>query len=659
MASWGEFSKRLIFGRPLHSQMLGDTLLPKTLALPVFSSDALSSVAYATQEILLVLSIGGVAFLYLAPWVAVAVAVLMVTVVFSYRRTVHAYPSGGGDYEVATVNFGKRAGMLVAAALMVDYVVTVAVSVSAGVDAITSAATDPKTGLSWLSPYGVRIALGMLLIITLLNLRGVRESGTAFAIPTYAFIVTVLALIGIGVFRLVGGHLPAAPTAGRAYEHPTSYAGLALVWLAIRAFASGCTALTGVEAIANGVPAFRKPKSKNAAQTLLMMGVMSLVMFGGITMLALKTHVHYAEDERGQPIGGTVMSQIGETVFGGKHNLAYLMLQITTALILSLAANTAFNGFPVLASVLAQNRLLPRQLHTRGDRLVFSNGIIMLALFAGLLIWGFNAHTSELINLYIIGVFIAFTASQFGMVRHWTRHLREDDPSPAEARVMRTSRSIQLFGGSLTGVILVLELFTKFVAGAWISVSGIVLFYLVMRAINNHYEHVAKELAPTDAEVILPSRNHAIVLVSKIHKPTLRALAYAYATRPSTLVGLTVKVDGEELDTLQHDWEQRGIDVPLVVVDSPYREITQPIIKYIKEIRRDSPRDVVTVYIPEYVVGRWWEQLLHNQSALRLKARLLFEPGIMVTSVPWQLRSSQAVIERVGADVPIEPADRA
>jgi hypothetical protein len=335
------------------------------------------------------------------------------------------------------------------------------------------------------------------------------------------------------------------------------------------------------------------------------------------------------------------------------------LLQITTALILSLAANTAFNGFPVLASVLAQNRLLPRQLHTRGDRLVFSNGIIMLAVFAGLLIWGFNAHTSELINLYIIGVFIAFTASQFGMVRHWTRHLREDSPDAAQVRVMKSSRAIQFFGGSLTGVILVLELFTKFVAGAWISVSGIAVFYLLMRAINNHYEHVAKELEPTDAEVTLPSRNNAVVLISKIHKPTLRALAYAQATRPSTLVGLTVKVDSEELQTLQDEWERRGIEVPLVVVDSPYREITQPIVKYIKDLRRDSPRDVVTVYIPEYVVGHWWEQLLHNQSALRLKARLLFEPGIMVTSVPWQLRSSEGVAEREDAELPmIEPITR-
>ena len=278
----------------------------------------------------------------------------------------------------------------------------------------------------------------------------------------------------------------------------------------------------------------------------------------------------------------------------------------------------------------------------------------MLALFAGLLIWGFKAHTSELINLYIIGVFIAFTASQFGMVRHWSRHLRADPPPAAnEARTMRVSRSIQFFGGSLTGIVLVLELFTKFVGGAWISVLGIVVFYLIMRGINSHYEHVAKELAPTDDAVTLPSRNNAVVLVSKIHKPTLRALAYAQATRPSSLVALTVKVDADELEALQAEWDARGIEVPLVVVDSPYREIAQPIIKYIKELRRDSPRDIVTVFIPEYVVGRWWEHLLHNQSALRLKGRLLFEPGIMVTSVPWQLRSSEGVIDR--EDPPVLP----
>jgi amino acid transporter len=637
-------SKRLFVGRPLTSGQLGETLLPIRIALPIFSSDALSSVAYATQEIILVLSIAGLGYYHYTPWLAVAVVTLMAAVVFSYRRTVHAYPSGGGDYEVAQTNFGERAGVVVAAALLTDYIVTVAVSVAAGVEAITSAI--PRL-------YDARtlIAVGLVFVITLLNLRGVRESGKAFALPTYAFIAAIFALMILGFFQFASGHLHDSPSAHLQPADIKHESGLLLIFLLLRAFASGCTALTGVEAIANGVPAFRVPKSANAARTLLLMGTISVTMFGGITALALKTHVHYVDTTQGFTGGfdvskqKTVLAQIGGSVFGG-HSVAFYFLQTVTAAILVLAANTAYNGFPVLASVLAHDRYLPRQLHTRGDRLVYSNGIVLLATFAALLLWYFKASTTQLIELYIVGVFISFTTSQLGMVRHWTRHLKTETDQKKRGQ-MKRSRVVQGFGGCFTGLVLVVQLATKFVHGAWIAVTAICIFYLLMRGVRRHYDRVSAELVPSEDEDMLPSRNHAVVLVSKIHKPTLRALAYARATRPSSLVALTVQVDEDETRALQEEWERRGVPVPLVSLDSPYREITRPILQYVKDIRRDSPRDVVTVYLPEYVVGRWWEHLLHNQSALRLKTRLLFVPGVMVTSVPWQLSSSSRVVHRV------------
>ena len=647
MPSLSSLAKTFFVGRPLTSGQLGETLLPKRIALPIFSSDALSSVAYATQEIVLVLSLGGLGFYHYTPWLAVAVVTLMAAVVFSYRRTVHAYPSGGGDYEVALTNFGDRAGVMVAASLLTDYIVTVAVSVAAGVAAITSAAPDL---------YGDRtlIAVGLVLVITLLNLRGVRESGKAFALPTYAFILAIFSLIVLGFAKFATGNLHDAPSAAWKPADVKHYSGLLLVFLLLRAFASGCTALTGVEAIANGVPAFKVPKSTNAARTLALMGGISVAMFAGITALALKTHVHYVDTTQGYSnYTGTqkeVLAQIGATVFGG-GTFAFYFLQIVTAAILVLAANTAYNGFPVLASVLARDRYLPRQLHTRGDRLVYSNGIVALATFAALLLWYFKASTTQLIELYIVGVFISFTTSQLGMVRHWTRHLKTET-DPRKRGQMKRSRIVQGFGGCFTGVVLVVQLATKFVHGAWIAVTAIVVFFVLMRGVRRHYDRVAEELVPDEDEDMLPSRNHAIVLVSKVHKPTLRALAYARATRPSTLVALTVQVDEEETRALQEDWERRGVPVPLVSLDSPYREVTRPILKYVQEVQRDSPRDVVTVFLPEYVVGHWWEHLLHNQSALRLKTRLLFSPGVMVTSVPWQLDSSSRLPNPVEAPPP-------
>ncbi len=637
MASPTSLVKRLLIGRPFRSDRMQHQLLPKRIALPVFASDALSSVAYAPDEILLTLSVGGAAFYAYSPWIALAVVVVMLTVVASYRQNVHAYPSGGGDYEVATVNLGPKFGLVVASALMVDYVLTVAVSVSSGVDNLGSA-------WSFADGHKVEVAIVVVAVLTAMNLRGIREAGTAFAIPTYAFMVAVLSMVGWGLFRyFVLGDVLRAPSAGLDVKPEHAFTGFALTFLLIRTFASGSTALTGVEAISNGVPAFKPPKSKNAATTLLMLGLVAISMLVGIVVLSRLTHLKIVDAAHPLPAGYTqqpVLPQLAQVVFGSFRPAFYLVIA-TTALILVLAANTAFNGFPVLGSILAQDRYLPRQLHTRGDRLAFSNGILFLATFAGVLIVAFNAETTRLIQLYIVGVFVSFTLSQTGMLRHWNRLLRTERDPQARRRMVR-SRAINGFGLVLTGFVLVLVVVTKFLAGAWISIAAMAVIYLLMLGIRRHYDQVARELTPTvEDRPLLPARNHAVVLVSKVHLPTLRALAYAQGTRPDTLTAVTVNVDDADTRAMQADWEARGIPVPLTVVDSPYREITKPIVHYVKSVRRESPRDVVTVFIPEYVVGKWWEHLLHNQSALRIKSRLLFEPGVMVTSVPWQLASSQ------------------
>jgi amino acid transporter len=635
--------KRVVVGRALRSDRQSEQELPKRLALPIFASDPLSSVTYATQELLVVLTLGGLAYLYLTPYLAAGVVLLLTVVVLSYRQLVYAYPTGGGDYQVASENLGRRSGGIVASALLVDYVLTVAVSVSAGVDNIISA-------FEGLAGHRVALALGFVVFLTAMNLRGVKESGRAFAVPTYGFVVGVFAMIGYGVFRAMTGDTPVAESA--AYdvipeEGKVGLTGLAFAFLALRAFASGCTALTGVEAIANGVPAFRKPKSKNAASTLALMGGIAMAMFIGITALAVLSDVRYSAHPAEQFVGfeegevqRSVIAQVAAAVFGD-GTFPFFYVQVMAAGILILAANTAYNGFPLLGSILAQDRYLPRQLHTRGDRLVYSNGILLLAVFAGLLIVVFDASVTKLIQLYIIGVFTAFTFGQAGMVRYWNRLIRSGAVSSERLGKVRRGRAINLAGATLTGVVLVIVTITKFTHGAYLVLIAMPILYVLMRGIYNHYTRVSEELEPDDELIPLPSRNHAIVLVSKVHAPTLRALAYARATRPHDLTALTVSVDPEESRALQEQWDRREIPVPLTIIDSPYREITRPVLDYVRDIRLKSPRDVVTVFIPEYVVGHWWEQLLHNQSALRLKGRLLFQPGVMVTSVAYQLRSSE------------------
>jgi amino acid transporter len=644
----------------MRSDRLGETLLPKKLALPVFASDALSSVAYAPDEILLTLGLGGGALALTNSWkIALAVVVVMAVVIMSYRQNVHAYPSGGGDYEVASVNLGPRAGLTVASALLVDYVLTVAVSVSAGVQNAASA-------FEFLRGKEAIVAVLIVAILTAMNLRGVRESGAAFAVPTYLFMFSVIGMALFGFYRRASGDLPLAESGPMQLLPESGYetiGGLALAFLMLRAFSSGCAALTGVEAISNGVPAFQKPKSRNAATTLLLMGSIAVTMLISMMALSRWTGVKIAEQPAtqltldGVPVGptyvqDTVMGQVSKAVFSG-FPFGVVLVSVVTGLILVLAANTAFNGFPVLGSILARDGFLPRQLHTRGDRLAFSNGIIILAASAAGLIVIYNAEVTRLIQLYIVGVFVSFTLSQIGMVRHWTRHLTLERNPQARSHMVR-SRVINSIGAAMCGLVLLVVLATKFTHGAGYAIAAMAVIFVVMMRIRRHYDQVRDELAVSEGDTkhqLLPSRVHAIVLVAKIHKPTLRALAYARATRPSILEALTVDVDPDETRALQAEWDRRDIPVPLKALDSPYREITRPVVDYVKSIRSGNPRDLVVVYIPQYVVGHWWEQILHNQSALRLRTRLLFTPGVMVSSVPWQLASSQGMEERMDGPV--------
>jgi amino acid transporter len=630
--------KRLVVGPPLASGRLEETLLPKRLALPVFCSDPLSSVAYATEQIVLVLGLGGLALLGLTTWLGLAVVVLLVVVVASYRQTCTAYPNGGGAYVVAKTNLGIGAGLAAASALLVDYVLTVAVSIAAGVAAVTSAAPG-LTGAT------VPLALGCLVVLTLVNLRGVRESGRAFAVPTYAFVVCVVALLAAGAAELATGHAVRAESADLGLQASARTGGALTVFLALRAFASGCTALTGVEAVSNGVPAFREPKSRNAAQTLTIMGVLAIVMFGGITALAVLAHVHMAENPAsltGAPAGyvqRTALGQLGLAVFGASP--AFYALQAATAAVLVLAANTAFNGFPVLTSILATDGFAPRQLAHRGDRLVFSNGIVLLAVLAALLLVAFRASVSGLIHLYILGVFLSFTLSQAGMVRHWERRAR--GVGFRARRAIRRRQAVNALGAAATGLVLVIVLVTKFAQGAWVVTIAIPAGYALMRTIHAHYDAVDRAVAPAAAGEPVPARVHAVVPVARLTAPTLRALAYAHAIRPERVTAVTVTGAGDDpYRSLGRRWAAREIDIPLVELASPYREVTRPLVDYVRALRAEHPEELVSVIIPEVVVHGAWRQLLHNQSALRLKARLLREPGVVVTSVPWTLDDGDA-----------------
>ena len=616
----------------MRSDRLEETLLPKRLALPVFCSDPLSSVAYATEQMVLVLGLGGLALLHLTPWLAAAVVLLLVVVVASYRQTCHAYPNGGGAYTVSRANLGEDASLVAASSLLIDYVLTVAVSVVAGVAAITSAVPS-------IAPHAVGLSLAFVAVLTLMNLRGVKESGRAFALPTYGFVAAVYLLLAVGFWKITFGGGITAESARYELQGVAETGGALGVFLVLRAFASGCTALTGVEAVSNGVPAFEEPKSRNAATTLVVMGILATTMFAGITALAMAADVHMAEDPAAL-IGfhgeaqRTALSQIGIATFG--ETAPFFLLQAFTAAILILAANTAFNGFPVLSSLLGRDGYLPHQLSHRGDRLVFSNGIVALAAVAGLLIVAFDADVTRLIHLYILGVFLSFTLSQAGMVRHWARALAAEPADPREHRAIRRRQVINALGATATGAVFVIVLVTKFAGGAWIVVLTAPLLFLAMKTVARHYADVGDALAPAAAGVPVPARVHGVVLVANLLAPALRALAFAQAASPATLRAVTVMDTGDD-GAFATAWQERGVPVQLVILESPYRETVRPIVRYVRRLRRENPGDIIAVTIPEYVVAHWWEHLLHNQTALRLKARLLYEPSVTVTSVPWLL----------------------
>lgn len=743
--------KRVLVGRPMSSGQLEHTLLPKAIALPVFSSDPLSSVAYATQEMMLVLGLAGVAAMSLLVPISFAVASLLAIVVISYRQTVRAYPSGGGAYIVAHENLGRGAGLLAASALLIDYVLTVSVSITAGVDAIISA----RPGLANLQ---VQIALGFIALVALANLRGAKESGTLFAIPTYGFVTSIYLLLISGFVQCLGG-CPQAESAGTVLEQHHALD----LFLILKAFSAGTTALTGVEAISNGVPAFRYPQSRNAATTLAVMGTLSISMFLGISWLARHTGVVFTEEaER------TVVAQIAHAVFHGGP--MFYVIQVMTALILILAANTAYQDFPRLASILARDGFMPRQFVNRGDRLVFSNGIVVLTLLAGTLVTVFDADLNRLIQLYLVGVFVSFTLSQWGMVVHWRR---------AKGRNWRRSALINGFGGTVTGGVLCVVVATKFSGGAWIVITATPLLMLLMHSVHRHYSDVAarltlperrpREARPSDQHMVVlveridaaaaralgyvrwvrpadvvaitfdpsncapwrrlapevpievaarhgtrtasieaylrsrraaipaghyltlvvpelltrrsllelllrfrlqrtkaalldepgiqvmnvpvarpdvdpgvdpavePSRNYVCVLVSGVHNATLQAIEYAETLRPSDLRAVTFSLDPEHSEKIGDRWLAAGLDVPLEIEDSPFRDIGRSLTEYVRRFRPDGQNRVVTIVLPEFVVGKRRHQLLHGQTALLVKRHLIFERGVVVVSVPYQL----------------------
>lgn len=649
----GRSAKRWLIGEPLPSERLEGQLLPKHLALPIFASDALSSVAYAPQELMMVLLVGGVAFLAYSPWIALAVVILLLTVVASYRQLVKAYPSGGGDYEVAHKNLGEKAGLIVASALLVDYVMTVAVSVASGVDNIISA-------LPWLSGFRVELAVFFVALIAAMNLRGVREASKAFAIPTYVFIGSIAVMIVTALIRTALGFAPVAESAQYGVK-AEGLAQAALVLLLLRAFSSGCSALTGVEAVANGVPAFRTPKIRNARTTLLLMGGIAIFLFAGLMAIALISGVHYAENpcdligwkQCGTEPQRSLIAQLASATFGN-NSIPFFVVQAATAVVLLLAANTAFNGFPLLGSVLARDSYAPKALSTRGDRLVFSNGVIALALAAIILLVIYQANLTNLIQLYIIGVFVSFTLGQSGMVKHWITLLR-DREARRQAKDRTTiirSMSINAFGALLTFSVLVVVTITKFTHGAWLVFIMMPVLFLLMLGVNRYYRDVAKEVEVDPTTTFGSRGDHAIVLVGKMQKPVLKALDYAIAARHQSIEAVHISVDEQSTELLQQQWHDMNIHVPLTVIESPYRDFGIPLMKYIKHRREEHGSEVTTVYLPQYIVGHWWEGLLHNHRARRISKQLMMIHGVTIALVPWLLDSSELIYGRRSRPLP-------
>jgi amino acid transporter len=600
--------KRLLLGRPIPSHLAHHERLSRVTGLAVLSSDALSSVAYATDFIVATLIVAGTSALVYAIPISVVITSLLAIVAFSYRQTIHAYPTGGGAYRVAKENIGVNAGLVAAASLLVDYTLTVSVSISAGVLATTSAFPS-------LAPYRVELCLAFLAALTVGNLRGIRESGRIFSVPTYFFVAGIFTLILAGLYRYatgavipVQGHIP-----------PEAASKPLTTLLLLTAFANGCTAMTGVEAVSDGVPAFRPPEARNAAATLVSMAVLAILMFLGITFLAHAYGVVPTHDESG-------VSQLGRAVFGG-GTLPYYLVQAATTLILVLAANTAYADFPRLASIVSRDRFLPRQFMNQGDRLAFSNGILVLSSFAAVLIVAFRGVTEALLPLYMIGVFVSFTLSQTGMVIHWSK-TRETG--------WRTSALINGFGATVTGIVLFIVAVTKTLEGAWIVLLLIPVIITIFKATRRHYDHVASQLTLRGYEPQSRRHNTVLVPIGGIQRAVVEALRYA-ETLSDDVRAVFVDVDAAATEEVRRGWETWGGRVQLVVLESPYRAVMEPLLEYIEQVESERADDYVTVILPEFVPARWWQHLLHNQRALLIKGALLFRPNTVVTSVPFHL----------------------
>jgi amino acid transporter len=633
MATGYKRVKRLLFGRPLPSDRLEHERISKKTALAVLSSDAISSVAYATEQTLLVLAILGTAALsYVVPISGVIVG-LLVLVALSYRQTIFAYPQGGGSYTVAKDNLGQTAGLVAAASLLTDYILTVSVSISAGVAAITSAYPA-------LVPHTVALCVAAIFLLMTVNLRGVRESGIAFSVPTYVFIAIMLALIVAGITRGVLGHeaAPAAPlrmdvvSAGHGSAIPV---GFALTFLILRAFAEGCVAMTGTEAISNGVSAFKAPSSRNAATTLVWMAAILAAFFLGTSYLALHYRVMPTPNE-------TVLSQLGRHIFGG--GALYYILQYATFALLVLAANTAFADFPRLSSILAGDRYMPRQFAARGDRLAFSNGIIALAVVAMVLVWVFRGDTSALIPLYAIGVFVCFTLSQAGMVVHW---FRSREPG------WRRRAILNGVGGIASALVAVVQVATKFTSGAWIVVLIIPLIIVLLRRIHQHYMHFQQEVAYKGQAPLMFLHHTVIVPVNDITKPTAGALVYA-TTICEDVRAVYVEVEPEKTAALRVRWDEWDIGVELTAIPSPFRSILRPLVDYVDDLSAHGEADLVTVVVPEIVPRSWWGHLLHNKTSLLIRTAFLFRPNVVVTAVPYRIGRAVRLLELLRHDESLE-----
>jgi amino acid transporter len=616
--------KRLLVGRPIATTDQEHQRLPKTIGLATFSSDAISSTAYATEEILFVTAVGAsslaLGLSVLIP-IALSVLVLLSIVVVSYRQTIFAYPSGGGSYIVSRENLGEVPSLVAGASLLVDYILTVAVSIAAGVAAIISIPTFHD-----LEQHRVSMCLALIALVTLMNLRGIKESGRIFAVPTYLYIASLSVMLVIALVKGIGGNLDHVPYDAEKAESMLESGGTLGLFLILRGFSSGAVALSGVEAISNGVPAFRKPEAKNAAGTMIWMGVILGALFLGVSILAHEVRPYPSHEV-------TVISQMARATVGG--GVFYWVLQLATAAILILAANTAYADFPRLSSIISRDGFLPRQLSNRGDRLVFSNGVLFLAVFAGILIVVFGGVTTKLIPLYAIGVFTSFTLSQAGMVVHH-RRLREPN--------WKVGVAINAVGAVATGAVALTVGVTKFTIGAWVPIVVVPTVIFVFLSIKRHYRRVGAALAIVPEQVRHETVNHTVVvLVGRVHRGVIKALDYAKSLRPQHLVAVFVSFEDHDREEIEAQWEAFGLDVPLEIVHSPYRELVDPVMRYVDELDARWSNDTITVVIPEFVISNWSAQLLHNQSALRLKGKLLFREGTVVTSVPYHLNAEDDI----------------